>query len=100
MIGRIWHGTVPTPKSEDYLQRMRKVALPDYKSTPGNRGAWCLHRVEGEVAHFDMLTFWDDIEAVKRFAGTEYQVAKYYDFDRAYLIELEPYVRHYTVYDD
>ena len=100
MIARIWHGTVPTPKSEDYLQRMRKVALPDYKSTPGNRGAWCLHRVEGDVAHFDMLTFWDDIEAVKRFAGTEYQVAKYYDFDREYLIELEPFVSHYTVYDD
>jgi hypothetical protein len=78
---------------------MRKVALP-VPITPGNRGAWCLHRVEGEVAHFDMLTFWDDIEAVKRFAGTEYQVAKYYDFDRAYLIELEPNVRHYTVYDD
>ena len=61
MIARIWHGMVPTTKSEDYLQRMRKVALPDYKSTPGNRGAWCLHRVEGDVAHFDMLTYWDDL---------------------------------------
>ena len=101
MIARIWHGTVPTPRSEDYLQRMRKVALPDYKSTPGNRGAWCLHRVEGEVAHFDMLTFWDDIEAVKtKFFVNLDQLAKYYGFDRAYLIELEPYVRHYTVYDD
>jgi heme-degrading monooxygenase HmoA len=100
MIARIWHGAVPAAKGDEYLVRMRKVALPDYKSTSGNRGAFCLHRVEGDVAHFDMLTFWDDVEAIKRFAGKDYQVAKYYDFDRSFLIDLEPYVRHYTVYDE
>jgi len=100
MIARIWHGAVPAAKGGEYLDRMRKVALPDYKSTPGNLGAFCLHRVEGDVAHYDMLTFWEDIEAIKRFAGNDYHVAKYYDFDRSFLIDLEPYVRHYTVYDE
>jgi heme-degrading monooxygenase HmoA len=100
MIARIWHGAVPAAKGEVYLERMRKVALPDYKSTAGNRGAFCLHRVEGDVAHFEMLTFWDDIDAIKRFAGDDYAVAKYYDFDRSFLIELEPFVRHYTVHDE
>jgi hypothetical protein len=38
MIARIWHGAVPLAKSEVYLDRMRNVALPDYKSTSGNRG--------------------------------------------------------------
>jgi hypothetical protein len=99
MIARIWHGAVPAAKGDAYLKRMREVALPDYKSILGNRGAYCLHRVEGDVAHFDMLTFWDDVDAIKRFAGEDYQVAKYYDFDRSFLIELEPYVRHYTMYD-
>jgi heme-degrading monooxygenase HmoA len=100
MIARIWHGAVPVAKSDAYLDRMRKVALPDYKSISGNRGAYCLHRVEGDVAHFDMLTFWEDVDAIKRFAGDDYQVAKYYDFDRGFLIELEPDVRHYTMYDE
>jgi hypothetical protein len=99
MIARIWHGAVPAAKGDAYLKRMREVALPDYKSILGNRGAYCLHRIEGDVAHFDMLTFWDDVDAIKRFAGEDYQVAKYYDFDRSFLIELEPYVRHYTMYD-
>jgi len=98
MIARIWHGAVPATKGDEYLDRMRKVALPDYKSIPGNRGAFCLHRVEGDVAHYEMLTFWEDVEAIKRFAGNDYQVAKYYDFDRSFLIDLEPNVRHYTVY--
>ena len=52
MIARIWHGAVPVAKSDEYLERMRTVALPDYKSTVGNRGAFCLHRVQGNVAHF------------------------------------------------
>jgi heme-degrading monooxygenase HmoA len=99
MIARIWHGAVPVAKSEEYLERMRTVALPDYKSTVGNRGAFCLHRVEGDVAHFNMLTFWEDIDAIKRFAGNDFESARYYDFDRSFLIELEPNVRHYTIYD-
>ena len=79
---------------------MRSVALPDYKSISGNRVAFCLHRLEGGVAHFEMLTFWDDIDAIKRFAGEDFRLAKYYDFDRAFLVELEPNVLHYTLYSD
>ena len=100
MIARLWHGAVPAAKHEEYLNRMRKVALPDYRSISGNRGAFCLYRPEGDVAHFEMLTFWDDVNAIKRFAGEDYEIAKYYDFDRSFLIELEPKVLHYTVFDD
>jgi hypothetical protein len=100
MIARMWHGAVPAAKSDEYLNRMREVALPDYKSILGNRGAFCLHRMEGDVAHFQMLTFWDDVDAIKRFAGEDFEVPKYYDFDRAFLIELEHYVLHYTVYNE
>ena len=99
MIARIWHGVVPAAKAEAYLEKMRKVALPEYKSTAGNRGAFCLTRREDELAHFEMLTFWDDIDAIKRFAGENYEAAKYYEFDRAFLLELEPHVRHYTIHE-
>ncbi len=95
MIVRNWHGRVPVALSDRYLALMREVALPDYKSTPGNLGAWCLTRPEGEVVHFEMLTFWSDLEAVKRFAGPDFEHAKYYDFDAEFLLEREPHVRHY-----
>jgi hypothetical protein len=79
---------------------MRTVAIPDYQSVPGNCGAWCLHRDEGDVTHVQMLTFWDDIEAIKRFAGDDYTRAKYYDFDSEFLVEMEPHVWHYEVCPD
>ncbi len=28
-----------------------------------------------------MLTFWADLEAIRRFAGQDFERAKYYDFD-------------------
>jgi heme-degrading monooxygenase HmoA len=100
MIARIWHGAVPISKSDDYLDLMGRIALPEYRAIRGNRGAWCLHHTEGAERHFEMLTFWDDTVAIKRFAGDDYSKAKYYDFDSDYLIEKEPHVRHYEVSSD
>ena len=100
MIARIWHGAVPLEKSEAYLEKMRSVALPGYRNVEGNQGAWVMHRIEGDVAHFDMLTFWDDVEAIKRFAGEDYKVSYYFDFDDDFLIEKEPHVRHWEMYAD
>ena len=100
MIARIWHGTVPLSKSDAYLKLMRTVAIRDYQQTPGNRAAFCLHRIEGDIAHFEMLTFWDDVAAIKRFAGDEYTAAYYYDFDVDFLLRKEPYVRHFEVHKD
>jgi hypothetical protein len=76
---------------------MRTVALRDYRATSGNRGAWCLSRTDGDVVHVEMLTFWDDYAAIRRFAGERIEAAKYYDFDDGYLLEKEPFVRHYEV---
>jgi hypothetical protein len=39
----------PAAKSNEYLNLMRTVATPDYRSTPGNRGAYALRRMEGVV---------------------------------------------------
>jgi hypothetical protein len=100
MIARLWHGRVPISKSDKYLDLMRSVALPEYLATPGNRGAWCLCCKETDVMHFEMLTFWDNTNAIKLFAGDDYATAKYYDFDSEYLIEMEPGVRHYEMYSE
>jgi heme-degrading monooxygenase HmoA len=99
MIARTWHGIVPIGKSDAYLNLMRTIALDDYRSIPGNRGAFVLHRIADGVAHFVMLTFWESRDAIKAFAGDDIEAAKYYDFDRDYLIELEPTVLHYEMFE-
>lgn len=99
MIARMWHGMVPLAKSDEYLRLMRTVAIPDYKATPGNLGAYAMRRIVGEVAHFEMLTLWDSLEAITRFAGPEAETAKYYEFDKDFLLEFEPKARHFEIFD-
>ena len=40
----------PTTKSDEYLNQMRTVAIPDYHSTPGNKGSYALRRIAGDTA--------------------------------------------------
>jgi hypothetical protein len=94
MITRIWHGATTAIKSNEYLNLMRTVAILHYRSTPGNKGAYALRRVEGDTAHFLMVTFWETELAIRAFAGDAISVAKYYDFDKDFLLELEPCSTH------
>jgi len=97
MIARRWHGRVPGAKAEAYLKLMRDVAVPDYRAVPGNRGAWCLTRGEGDIVHVEMLSFWQDAAAIRGFAGEDIEAARYYEFDDEYLLEKEPRVLHFEV---
>ncbi|MEM9773295.1 MAG: antibiotic biosynthesis monooxygenase [Chloroflexota bacterium] len=99
MITRTWHGRTHISKAEEYLKLMRTVAIPDYKSTLGNISAWALYRADGDVAHFLMVTQWESYEVIKAFAGEDIETAKYYDFDKDYLLEFEPYSYHYETYE-
>ena len=100
MIARRWHGRVPAAKAEEYLRLSKDVGLADYRSTEGNRGAWCLHRRDGEIVHVEMFTLWEDEAAIRRFAGADMAKAKYYDFDPDFLLEMEPGVVHFEVIED
>jgi heme-degrading monooxygenase HmoA len=99
MITRVWHGATAAAKADEYLKLMRTTAIPDYRSTPGNKGAYALRRIEGDIAHFLMVTFWESEEAIRAFAGTDIGKAKYYDFDKSFLLEMEPSSAHYETYD-
>jgi len=76
MLARIWHGRTTTSASDDYLQFLKKRAIPDYQATEGNQGVYILRRIEGDQTHFLTLTFWESREALQRFAGVEIEKAK------------------------
>src|SRR6185437_12438139 len=97
MIARRWRGRIPAAKANEYLKLMKDVGLADYRSTQGNRGAWCLHRHEGDIVQIEMFTLWDDEAAIRRFAGADMLKAKYYAFDRDFLLEVEPEVTQFEV---
>lgn len=100
MIARSWHGRVPEHKSEAYYAYLIRTGLADYASTPGNRGVRVLRRTSNGVTEYLLTTLWDSIEAIKAFAGEDYERARYYPEDDDYLLEREELVTHYEVLAD
>lgn len=97
MIIRMWHGRVPTSKAEAYRKFVNERAIPDYQSVEGNISVHILERTEGDITHFITLTFWQDLDSIKAFAGEDVEAAKYYAEDKDFLLEFEPRVVHYEV---
>jgi heme-degrading monooxygenase HmoA len=97
MIARIWHGVTEAEKSDAYLAYLNETGVPDYRATEGNLGVYVLRRTEGERAHFLTLSFWESMEVVKGFAGSDPGKARYYPEDEEFLLDFEPTVEHYEV---
>ena len=97
MIARTWHGVTPLAKAGEYLDYLHRTGIPDYRAIEGNRGVYVLRRLDGDQAHFLLISLWDSMAAIRRFAGEDVDQARYYPQDPDYLLELEPSVIHYEV---
>ncbi len=99
MIARIWHGKTDKASYEAYSEFLKQVAMPDYRKTPGFEGMTFLRRIVDKEAHFKLITYWSDWEAIKNFAGDDIEKAKYYPEDEDFLLEYEEKVQHYEVFE-
>ena len=98
MIVRMWHGMVEASKAEEYAEFMQERAVPDYSSVDGLKKLLFLKDVRADVAHFLLVTHWDSMEAVRKFAGENPEKAKYYPEDDDYLLEKEETSALYQVF--
>ena len=97
LIARIWHGSTPTARAEEYAAYLERTGVRECRDTPGNRGVYVLRRIRNDRADFTFISIWDSLDAIRRFAGEDYEKARYYPEDHDFLIELEPFVEHYDV---
>ncbi|HVU54650.1 MAG TPA: hypothetical protein VHD83_06320 [Puia sp.] len=98
MIARIWHGRTKSKDVEAYTDFLKKMAIPDYQKTPGFKGLSFLRHIQGNEAHFNLITYWDNLEVIRNFAGEDFEKAKYYPEDKDFLLEFEEHVRHFEVF--
>jgi heme-degrading monooxygenase HmoA len=97
MIARVWRGRTPASKADAYVEYLRGTGLKEYAATPGNEGVMVLRSISDEEAEFVLISLWESEEAIRRFAGDEFDRAVYYPEDDDYLLEREPNVVHYEV---
>jgi heme-degrading monooxygenase HmoA len=97
MIARIWRGAVRRQDADAYAGYIEDTGIVGYAETPGNRGAWMLRRDVGDRTEFVTFTLWESIDAVKAFAGDDYETAVYYPEDERFLVERDLTCAHYEV---
>ena len=86
MIARIWKGAVRQQDGDAYARYMQETGVAGYARTPGNRGVWMLRRDVGGLT-----------EAVRAFAGDDYETAVFYPEDERFLAERDLTTSHYEV---
>ncbi|MCU0520972.1 MAG: antibiotic biosynthesis monooxygenase [Anaerolineae bacterium] len=99
MITRIWHGWT-TPANADVYEALLKqeifVGIAD-RAIPGYRGIQLLRRDVGDEVEFITTMRFDSLEAVRAFAGDDYEAAVVPPKARAVLKRFDARSQHYEV---
>jgi heme-degrading monooxygenase HmoA len=76
MISRIWHGWATRGNADKYESLLRAEVLPGIHRIKGYTGAYLLRRdAPNDEVEFITITQFDDMSAVKAFAGQDYERA-------------------------
>src|SRR5512135_3316067 len=99
MISRIWHGYT-TPENADTYEALLKSEIfvgIHGRNIHGYRGIQLFRRPLGDEVEFITLMWFDSIEAIKEFAGEDYEVAVVPHKARQVLKRFDSRSQHYDV---
>ncbi len=97
MISRIWHGWTTRENAASYETLLRSEILPGIanRSIRGLEGAHLLRRDVPEGVEFVTILWFDTLEAVRGFAGEDYEAAVVPEKARRLLSRFDARSQHY-----
>ena len=102
MIVRIWHGWTELGNADAYEALLRKEVFAGIagREIAGYRGIQLLRREFGREVEFVTIMRFDSLEAVRAFAGEDYEAAVVPPKARALLSRYDARSQHYEVRAD
>jgi heme-degrading monooxygenase HmoA len=98
MIARIWHGWATPENADAYERLVRDEILPGIDRIDGFAGFDLLRTDRpGEEVEFVTVTFFESLEAVRAFAGEDYEAAVVPPEARRLLTRFDERSRHYQL---
>jgi heme-degrading monooxygenase HmoA len=97
LIARIWQGRTPAARAEEYTRYLYEAGVKKIAAIPGNRGVQMVRMVRDGIAEFEVLSYWDSLDAVRLFAGDDIEKVRALPRDPEYMVGAEPAVRHFEV---
>jgi heme-degrading monooxygenase HmoA len=96
MIARSWTAEATPARAEEYILHFRLKVLPVIATSRAPRGLRS-KRSLGEGVEIVIITLWESMEAVRKFAGDDPDVAVVTREARAILTRFDEQVAHYEV---
>jgi len=100
MIARIWRGWAPQATAADYQRHYESEVGEHLRAISGFRGARLLRRDDGPEVMFTSVTYFASLDAVRAFAGDDYERAIVEDAARRALSRWDDRVTHHDVVID
>ena len=75
MIARLWHGCTKPEDAAAYHEMLLNKILPGIHRIAGYKGGHVLRREGKDEVEFITLTFWESLDAIREFAGPDYERA-------------------------
>lgn len=97
MIARVWRGWTRGGNADAYEKLLREVVYPGLREIDGYRGGYIFRQDGGEETEFVTVNLFASLEAVRAFAGPEYETPVFEPEARRLLSRVEPTARHYEV---
>lgn len=99
MITRIWHGWTASSNAEAYEDLLRSEIFPGIRDRkiPGYHGFHLLRWNRESDVEFITLMWFESLEAVRGFAGEEYDLAVVPQKARDLLLRFDERSQHYEV---
>jgi heme-degrading monooxygenase HmoA len=98
-ICRIWHGWTTPQHADAYEQLLRSEIFHgiEVRGISGYRGIELLRRETGDLTEFVTIMRFDSLDAVRRFAGADYEAAVVPPKARALLERFDARSAHYEI---
>ena len=102
MICRIWHGWTVLHNADTYETLLKEEIFVgiDGRDIPGYRGIQLLRRDVGDEVEFVTMMWFESLDAVRAFAGDDYEAAVVPPQARAVLARFDERSQHYDVQAD
>jgi heme-degrading monooxygenase HmoA len=97
MIARHWRGWTKHEDAGGYEAFLKSKVLPGLKGITGYQGGYILRKENADETEFVVINLFASIEAVKKFAGPDYEVAVFEPEAKALLSRIENFATHYEV---
>lgn len=97
MISRHWKGIAKPGEAVNYITHLKTDTFPKLSEINGFIEASILKRTVAQGTEFLIVTVWESIEAIERFAGVPPDVAVVPEVVQAMMVQYDKNVSHYEI---